>query len=174
MLFQPFSPHELGYFYPAIGQSNLVYTSESAVRQKMARNFKLETKLAKELINNCVSLSNAQDYTWTFDDLESSLQVLDELSVSKNKFADLEIQWPKGQTLSVRKKIDHDNLSLTIKGSQNYFEYEGNITFDDGKVISMKSLLSLLEKSPQNKFIKLDDGSFITLSDKACNILVLI
>ncbi|MDD1475130.1 ATP-dependent helicase, partial [Dolichospermum sp. ST_sed4] len=39
------------------------------------------------------------------------------------------------------------------------------VKLDDGKVISMKSLLSLLENAPQSKFIKLDDGSFVTLAD---------
>ena len=165
LLFQPFVPYESGYFYPGIGQSNLVCTSESGARQKIVRDFKLETKLGKEVVNQCISLSGAQDYTWTFDDLESSLTVLEELAECKDKFADLEIQWPKGQTLSVRKKINHDSFSLSIKGSQNYFEYDGTVKLDDGKVISMKSLLSLLENAPQSKFIKLDDGSFVTLAD---------
>ena len=165
LLFQPFLPYEAGYFYPAIGQSTLVCTSESGVRQKVARDIKLEAKLAKEIVDNCPSLSGTQDYTWTFSDLESSLEVLDELSECKNRFADLEIQWPKGQTLSVRKKITHDSFSLRIKASQNYFEYDGTVKLDDGKVISMKFLLSLLENAPQKKFVKLDDGSFVTLSD---------
>ena len=76
----------------------------------------------------------------------------------------IQIEWPKGQTLTLKQTVSFDHLSLSVRGSQNWFEYDGKINLDDKQVLDMKVLLNLLE-SDYGRFIRLDDGKFIALTE---------
>lgn len=164
LLVNPFTPYEDSYFYPRYGQESLLVEASDGTRQKIVRNFKQELKLVNEICAFCPSLGG-KEHSWNFTDLESSLSVLEELADYKQQHDNLEIQWPKGKTLDMKQKVTNSNLSLRVSGEQNYFEFSGEITLDDGKVVAMKSLLELLDTNPDSKFIRLDDGSFIALTN---------
>ena len=164
LLINPFSPYEDSYFYPRHGQESLLVVDADSKRQKIVRDFKQELKSVNEICSSCPSLSS-KEHSWSFTDLESSLSVLEELADYKQKHDNLEIQWPKGKTLDMKQKVTNSNLSLKVRGESNYFEFGGEITLDDGKVVAMKSLLELLDINPDSRFIKLDDGGFIALTN---------
>src|SRR5688500_16600824 len=77
----------------------------------------------------------------------------------------LTIEWPKGQTLKVKQTVSSKNLSLSIKGSQYWFEYDGEVNIDEEHALDIKKLLDLLGEN-QGRFIPLASGEFIALTEK--------
>ena len=159
------------YCRPGHGQPSIITfcrVNEQPIRQKAIRDFKAERANAETLISECPTLLafNEETDEWLIESVEACLEVLLELeNYKKNhpKNAPLTIEWPKGETLKVKKTIDASNLSLSIKGKEYWFEYEGNIALDDNKTLDMKNLLDLLDQD-HGRFIQLADGEFIALT----------
>ncbi len=143
-----------------------VNTENGEQRQKVLRNFEEEQQNLRSLITYSGLLSEFDEKTdeWHFESVEQSLELLLELEDYK-KTAPLILEWPKGQTLKVNKRVSSKNLSLSIKGSQYWFEYEGEVQIDEQHALDIKRLLQLLDQS-QGRFVRLDNGEFIALTDK--------
>ena len=155
------------YCRPGKGQPSLIATRQidnQSIRQKAIRAFRSENKSKKTLLNQCPTLLDLDDGTdeWYLESLETSLEVLTELETYKEKHA-LIIEWPKGQTLKLMKNIGAKDLRMSIKGSQQWFEYEGEVELNNQEVLQMKTLLDLLETS-HGRFIRMADNSFLALT----------
>ena len=75
-------------------------------------------------------------------------------------------EWPEGAQM----RIKHRNTAMSWQGAitktdNGWFEIEGNVELDQGKVISMAQLLELANQS-HGRFITLGNGDFLALSDK--------
>lgn len=168
---RPFGEH--GHYYRAAqGQNRIIadITTEGGerIRRKALRNFDQEKESVKSLINNCPTLAalDEKNDEWYFESIETCLEVLLELEEYKKNSA-LNIEWPKGQTLKIKQKVSFNNLLLSIKGKQDWFEYEGEIRLDHNLVLDMKSLLDLFDNyGSHGRFIRLADGEFIALTEK--------
>ena len=75
-------------------------------------------------------------------------------------------EWQEGSNIKVKtltKGLSSWSGRLTQRGQ--WFDIEGDIDIDENTRMSISQLLELVGKS-QGKFIKLNDGEFLTLSDK--------
>lgn len=169
---KPFGEH--GHYYrPATGQKNVIATTETAngekIKQKALRDFSQEQENALLLINSCPTLLelNENSYEWHCEEIKSCLEILLELEEYK-KHHSLHIEWPQGETLKLKKQtVSFKNLSLSIKGNNNWFEYAGEVKLDNNLTLDMKNLLELLDSSNNyGRFVKLADGEFIALTEK--------
>jgi len=165
---RPFGEHG-PYCKAGQGQRSLVTTgttSEGDARQKIIRAFEEEKNHCLALIQQCPTLVEYHDHEdeWRFENVEQSLEVLLELE-EYQKHGALVLEWPKGQSLKVKKTISSQNLSLSIKGSQYWFEYEGQVDVDEHQAWDMRKWLELLETS-QGRFIPLANGEFLALTKK--------
>lgn len=150
------------YVRPGQGNSSVALKiDEKSIRAK--RDFSLEKERMKKAINQSVRLKRDQDgsYSWAFSDPEESLEVLDELQQIQDK-EDIAIEWPKGQKLTLSKRISSKNISLNIKEKADWFHFDGEIQIDDQVVINFKDLLDRLEGS---RFIALDEKNYLCLTD---------
>ena len=150
------------------GQRSLmttVFTPQGEARKKVSRHFEEEHSTVNALIHQCSTLSELDEKTdeWQFEDVETSLEVLLELEEAQ-KQAPLVIEWPKGQAIKVKKTLSSKNLSLSIKGNQYWFEYEGKVDIDEDHALELKKLLELVGES-QGRFIPLANGEFLALTD---------
>ncbi len=157
------------YYKAAQGKLSIIATVKTASgeeRRKIIRDFDKEKSNIIALIDQCRSLAEFNENTdeWHINTLENSLELLLELEEYK-KNNPLNIEWPKGQTLKVKQSISSKNLSLSIKGSQSWFEYEGEVRIDEDHVFAVKNLLDLLDQS-QGRFIRLASGEFVALTEK--------
>ena len=151
------------------GQTRLIATIPTIdsldVAQKMrtTRIFSEEVKHFNKLISSCKLMTGIDIHSedLVFNELEDCLEILNHLQ----NYQPITLEWPKGQSLQVSKTITASDLSLRISGSQNWFEYEGEISLDEGRVFSLQQLLTLLETQATGRFIKLDSGQFIALTD---------
>jgi len=168
---KPFGDH--GHYYRAgHGQVNIIASiateNNEKTKQKVVRNFTQELASTKTLIKNCATLKEFDEKNdeWYFDATETCLEVLLELEEYKQKHA-LNIEWPKGETFKLKQKVSYKNLSMSIKGERDWFEYDGEVKLDHGLTLSMKSLLDSFEnKQNHGRFVKLADGEFIALTEK--------
>ncbi len=157
------------YCRAAQGQRSMMTTASTSMgeeRKKVVRNFEEEKSKIDALIHQCSTLSEFDEKTdeWQFEDLENSLEVLLELE-EYQKQAPLMLEWPKGQAIRVKKTLSSKNLSLSIKGSQYWFEYEGEVDIDENQALDIKKLLELVGES-EGRFIPLANGEFLALTDK--------
>ncbi len=157
------------YYRAAQGQRSIIAainTAQGGKRKKIVRDFDKEKLSIDSLINQCETLAELDEKTdeWCVNTLENSLELLLELDEYK-KNNPITIEWPKGQTLKVKQTVSSKNLSLSIKGSQHWFEYDGEVSIDEEDSLDIKNLLDLLDQS-QGRFIPLATGEFIALTEK--------
>lgn len=75
-------------------------------------------------------------------------------------------EWPEGSRLKIRQRQSTTAWTGAIKKNENgWFEIEGTVELDQGKVVTMAQLLDLVGQS-HGRFIKLGEGEFLALSDK--------
>jgi SNF2 family DNA or RNA helicase len=156
-----------GYYLPAQGLSAQVTQDNNGKPVKLVRKFKLETSQYNELVDGCPILNLAQlsNYEWGFDDLEQALQLLSELHTYKQQGHALNIEWPKGESLKFKGNLSTQGLKIKIKSQQQWFEYDGEIEINDNEVLNLKTLLSLLDGDNGSRFVKLEDGQFVALTE---------
>ncbi|SFE96802.1 DEAD/DEAH box helicase [Thermoflexibacter ruber] len=150
------------YFKPAIGNHN-VFTTIDGQKTQTIRDFKEEKANAREVIKASATLSNYDDgsYEWLFEEPEDCLNVLLDLDLIKGKIV---IEWPEGEKLRITGKASFENLYLKVNQGKDWFDVSGELRLDD-KVISMQQLLQLMENS-KGRFIQLDDGKFLALTEE--------
>lgn len=163
ILIRPFG-EQGSYCIPGSGGSSLI-AEIGGKRLQTLRNLKLERKLANELIALCPSLSNqAQEVTafhWLLANTESSLEFLLELQGAGDK---VQIEWPQGEKLKVLGQAGLSQFSIKIKQQRDWFSVSGELKLDDDLVLNMQRLLELTE-GVRGKFIRLDEGRFLALTE---------
>lgn len=157
------------YYRASQGQRSIITaikTAEGEERIKIIRDFPREKLCVDSLINNSRVLAEFDEKTdeWYITTLENSLELLLELD-EYHKNTPIRIEWPKGQTLKVKQPISSKNLSLSVKGNQYWFEYEGEVSIDEHQALDIKKLLDLLDQS-QGRFIPLATGEFVALTER--------
>jgi SNF2 family DNA or RNA helicase len=150
------------YFKPAVGNHN-VFATIDGQKIQTARDFKEEKNNAKEVVKASETLSTYDDGTneWLFEEPEDCLNVLMDLDTIREKII---IEWPEGEKLRIAGKASFDNLFLKVKQGADWFDVNGELRIDD-RVISMQQLLQMVENG-KGKFIQLDEGKFLALTDE--------
>ena len=75
-------------------------------------------------------------------------------------------EWPEGTSINIKTKSTKSIWNGNIKRNENgWFDIEGSINVDQEKVLSMAQLLELSAQS-HGKYIRLNDGEFLALSEK--------
>lgn len=164
LIVRPYEKLEMR-FRPGHGKSSITNQIEGQY-VVIARNLKQESCLAKELINSSSILSN-EDLDadqWSFD-LETSLEFLLEL---ESREQPVNIEWPQGKKLSVSKPVYLKSLQLNINKQNEWFQLEGKLNVDKDQILEMSQIIKALSNA-NSRFIPLDDGSFLTLTNELKN-----
>ncbi len=148
------------YFQP--GQGGKSVLAEIDGKKMLAlRNLKAERKEAAKLVDTCPTISRFADGSnlWEFTEPSDCLEVLYELSMVDGVI----VEWPKKKSYQFRSEVSFDKLSLQIKKETDWFKATGKLKIDDKLVLDLQQLLTKLQTS-EDRFIRLDDGSFIALT----------
>ncbi|MBL6987194.1 MAG: DEAD/DEAH box helicase [Methylobacter sp.] len=124
------------------------------------RDFKLEKKHLKDVLNECPELYADKDAKWLLDDSESALEALLHLQALGN-YAVLE--WPKGKKIQISREAGLSQAQFSVRKEKDWFSVEGNLQIDEQEVLDMQRLMILLNGSP-SRFLKLEDGQIIALT----------
>ena len=149
------------FFKPSQGGKNVI--AEIKGKQVQAdRNLKKEKKLANAVIERCPSLAMRGKFNDIFE-FDTSYEALDALLELQEIKKDIKILWPEGESLKILKEYDLSALNISVKNSNNWFELSGTIQIDETRIITLQQLLS---KPANSKFIELDNGEFIALTEQ--------
>ncbi len=153
------------YFKPGKGNESVIADVEG-VRTRTKRSLKNERKLLNEIEESCPFLAEFEspNYDWNLSDTESCLKALSELETPREE-GKLVVEWTKGQKLKLVGNINFENLKLSVKGNQDWFEIDGKVEINENLVLSMKDLGKLFT-SETKEFVELSDGQFLSITEK--------
>jgi hypothetical protein len=150
-----------GYYPPGQGGANLMVEQGGATRL-VARDLKAETAAAEALLAALPTLPLDEGRTeWMIDDPESCLSLLVDLEGAKGL---AEVHWPEGGRLAPPRTLGMEAMSLTVKRSGSWFDAQGELKLDEGKVADLQELLTAVEDSG-TRFVKLGDGRVYALAE---------
>ncbi len=160
MLVKPFG-HGGPYLYPGQGSANVIAEIDGK-RLQTHRNLDTERDNCSRIENQCPTLARlgSSDGEWFIDDTHDCLEILDEIQKLGDEVI---IEWPDGGKLAIRQHASFNNFHLHIRQRQNWFEMDGNLTLDHGKVLEMQKLLDLA-RDHSSRFVPLGKGDFLALS----------
>ena len=150
------------YVKPGRG-GKVVYGMVNGEKCQAVRNLKAEQSNAMKLTNALSAFIDA-DLTEDAELFSDPYQCLSLLEIL-NDHSDISIvEWPEGERFRMKKSASFMNLSLRIKGKGQWFELDGELTVDEGTVLSLKELLNLNRKS-KGRFLELKKDEFLALTE---------
>ncbi len=156
---------------PGRGPAHLIANIAGKTRPAK-RDLALETARAKKLLAACPAFDkNNLNLNWQIDNLEECLNTLEEIQSLQNgaetdtPCAWLVCEWPAGQKISLKKKVQGSAFKLRVESQQEWFKVKGELEIDENEVISLKELLQH-NRTGTGRFLKLADGEFISLTEK--------
>jgi len=150
-----------GYHPPGQGGANLM-VEQGGTTHLVARDLAAETAAAEALLAALPTLPLDEGRTeWMLDDPEGCMSLLMELEGARSLAV---VQWPEGGRLSPPRTIGMDAMSLRVKRHGSWFDAEGELQLDEGKVAGLQELLVATEK-PGTRFVKLGDGRVYALAE---------
>ena len=153
------------YFKPGKGHESVIADLDG-VRTRTKRDLKNERRLLDEIEESCPFLAEfeSQNYEWMLDDAEACLTAMSEMEIVRQA-GKLVVEWTKGEKLKLLGNVGFADLSMSVKGKNNWFEVEGEIKVGEDLVLSMRELTGLLNQNTRN-FIELSDGQFMAITEK--------
>lgn len=148
-------------YKPGKGGST-VLAEVDGVRYQTTRNLEQEQEFFDQLIDCCPGLYDTVSAKWLLDDMEMALEVMLQLQKLDN-FAVL--KWPQGKPIRISRETDLSHAHFSVRKNNDWLSLSGNIQVDENHVIEIQNLITLLSVS-SGRFVKLDDGQFIVLTNE--------
>lgn len=160
-LVRPF-PQTGSHYRPGQGGRNVLADIDGQ-KVQATRDLEAETARLNAVLAACPTLQQieAAQGEWLLENPADALEVLLEL---KNCGNGLIMEWPQGETFRVRNQASFDQLHLQFKKERDWFTATGALQVDDTLKIDLRRLMELLD-TPVGRFITLDDGSFVALTE---------
>jgi hypothetical protein len=149
-------------FPPGRGAASVLAEIDGS-RVQAARDLAAEFRAARAVVEGCpvLSLYEGGDFQWDIDHPADCLELLIQL----DRFDDVAMEWPKGQSFQVRPECSFDDLALKMsKGKGDWFRASGTLQVDEDLVLDLRRLLDGLNDR-EGRFIRLEDGSFLALAE---------
>ena len=154
-------PDSATYFVVGEGGAN-VFVSRDGSPVQAARDLVGEKAAAEAIVAACPTLEKTHDgrFEWFFGEAEECLELIEELQTLKARCL-----WPQDEPYKVVARADTGDLNLTIKSAADWFSATGELQVDDERVLSLSRLFELLDANQGSRFLELEDGQFLALSD---------
>jgi SNF2 family DNA or RNA helicase len=153
------------WYTPGLGPTNVVGEVAGEAVQA-ARNLKDEKKRLNKLIDACPSLALldrvGSDQEWHLEHPEICLELLSELKAQPETV--VQLVWPEGERMRLSGSRSLNQMRLNIRKQGEWFEADGDITLDDGRVLALRELLQMIS-STSGRFLKLGDNDYIALTE---------
>lgn len=132
------------------------------IRFQTTRDLKLEQKFLDQVMDSCPDLYDTASAKWLLDDAEMALETLLQLQ----KLGDFAVlKWPQGKSIKISRETGLSHVHFAVRKTNDWFSLSGDVQIDENHVIEIQNLMALLSAS-KGRFVKLDDGQFITLTNE--------
>ena len=155
---QPFL--EGGPLYVPCSGGSTVLAEIDGQQYQTTRDFDLENQYLNQVIEQCTELYAVKEPRWKLDDAESSLEALLQLQ-DLGDFALLE--WPKDKKIKLSRETGLSQTQFSVRKEKDWFSVEGTLEVDNGEVLDMQRLMTLLNGTT-SRFLQLEDGQIIALT----------
>jgi len=149
------------YFPPGHGRAKLSVEHEG-IRYSTTRDLEAEKDQLDTLLQHSSILGEEDEFNdeYLLDDPQDCLELLEQLQAEEDNVI---VAWPEGEVLRIASSFDTNNLRLSISQSGDWFQLEGTVSTDPSLVLSLKQLLGLTQGN-RGRFVKMEDGQYISLS----------
>ncbi len=160
---QPFN--DAGPIYkPGVGGATVLAEVDGKQLQT-SRDFKQEKSYLNQMLELCPLLYGSKELNWIMDDPEMALEALLQLQGLPDFVV---IEWPKGKKIKISREVTLSQTRFSIRKEKDWFSVEGDLTIAEDQVVGMQNLLQLLKNS-RGRFLKLEDGQIIALTQELRN-----
>ncbi len=82
-----------------------------------------------------------------------------------------EMEWPEGAKVKYHPTVKASAASIGFKAKNGWFDVEGDVRISEDEVVSLQRLLELMHDAGKQKYIKIGENEYITLSGDLSKIL---
>lgn len=146
-------------YKPASGGTTVLAEIDGKQLQTL-RDFEQEQHYLNDFMQACSGLEVDAGLKWVLDEPDIALEALLQLQ----GMADFVVlEWPKGKKIKISRETGLSQVRFSVRKEKDWFSVEGEVQIDDGQVIDMQRLMTLLQASP-GRFLRLEDGEVIALT----------
>ena len=148
------------YFAPAEGGSS-VLTNLNGRTVQAHRDLDNERRLYDQLLHSIPALDSALRIATSMhlSDPDECLDLVDQL-----REGEIRCLWPEGKAFNIVSSTQASQLRMTVHSAEEWFSVSGTLKVDEKRVVELGKLMRLLEARPNSRFLELDEGQFIALS----------
>ena len=149
------------YFGPGAG-GKLVFGRLAGETVQAQRDLAAERTAAERLAASCPRLAPEGPGRWAAElpEAADALELMEQLDA-----AGARCLWPQGERLKIVERADTGALRLQIKTAEEWFQVAGKLRVDQRRVLDLKELFALLDANPGSRFLEIDAGKFIALTE---------
>lgn len=150
---------------PGTGAEN-IFAEFEGQPHTAKRNLINETQRVAELLDSSELLQQFQtdDKQFSTTTPDESLTLLLELQ-SHVDAERLALHWSRGESFRIAGRASSTNFQVTVKKDRDWFAASGTLQVDDELALDLMRLLELMDCST-SRFVKLDDGRFLALTEQ--------
>ncbi len=151
------------YFKAGAGTETCLVTDDKgqlAVKRQLKAEQRNVTKVRK-ILRDVAKDKSIEDVHF-YDELYDCLELLEQLQGMGDI---LRIEWPKGSQLKIRGNVGFGQMRLSARGRGEWFKIDGEVEVDEELRLSFAELLQR-SRAHQGRFVELEQGEFLALSDE--------
>ena len=160
------------------GQGNITTVAEQDGKKvQLVRSLKTERKNLEKVSEALVASDYFdENFEWQPDSITDYITVSTDVMLPfiqwcKNNEDICIMEWAEGSRIKYHPSINSRSASISFKPKNGWFEVEGEIEIDEGQVVSLQKLLEMMHESGRQKYIRIGDNEYITLSSQLSRIL---
>ena len=163
LLVRPFATGG-AYYQPGHGGESVLAEIDGKALQAQ-RDLALEKQRAAAILNGCTVLQAAEREgpDWLLADPEECLEML--LQIESLPSGEVILEWPEGVRFRLLGQSSGKGFGLRIKRDTDWFALEGELKVGEETILAIGQLLGLLGSS-KGRFLQLQDGQFLALTDE--------
>lgn len=153
------------YCRPGAGAKSILATIDG-VKSQAIRSMNKELANRNTISNELQQITDTEDEnpdSFVFEKPEQTLEMLERLAGFTEIAA---IEWPEGVKLKVSKPVNISSLFFAVKMKNNWLEVSGDVKVDEELVVSIQTLLAALRGSQTGRFVELNPGEYIALTEQ--------
>ena len=148
------------HFQPGRGGTT-VFSRQDNETVQARRDLKAELSAVEGLVTPCPILAPLNDgcQSLVLPEPEDCLELLEYLDATG-----IRCLWPEHEPYKIVARLDTTALRLSIKSAEDWFRASGELEVDAQKVLDLRELFELMDKSRAGRFLELGDGNFVSLT----------
>ena len=150
------------YFSPGDGGSSIYFPSKNQKVVIVKRRLYKEHENYESLLESCPTIPKNHNASKPLS-VSGPTHCLELIQQLQN--SNVRCQWPNGQALQIAGQVGVSQLRISIKSASEWFQASAEVKVDENKVLNLKQIFELVDAQPESRFLELDDGRFIALTE---------